>query len=363
MKLIVLQILAWLSFLILSFQVICQDTTFYNRFGFRAYSGSIFVHSEDVENTSGSRPLAYEFEYARRHQSESVWNLCRCYPTTGFVGGYTNYDNEILGWGAHLGYFVQYHFFQRTRITPTIRGLGGLSYNNRPHDPIANPNNLSYSLPINFVLQLSGAIEARLSEKITIDFALSFNHISNGGIRQPNKGINWPSYGFGLYYTPNFSPFTDRSNQVPARLNNRSWFVRANAYSSGHTKTFNDQKSHFMVYGIEALSGYYLTNLHTLMGGMEWNFDLARQEQVAVESLNVTPQRISLNIGHEFILGDFRFSQKIGGYLLDPIKNTGRFYHKWGMSYLHKSGIIGGIELKAHRHVAEIVTGTLGWQF
>ena len=31
----------------------------------------------------------------------------------------------------------------------------------------------------------------------------NYNHISNGGLKQPNKGINYPTLALGLDYIPN----------------------------------------------------------------------------------------------------------------------------------------------------------------
>ncbi len=339
-----------------------QHDQFYNKFGLRAYTGSIFVHSDDVENTSGSRPFAIEIEYSKRYKGAEVWNLCRCYPTTGFVLAYHNYDNEIIGNGGHLGYFVQYHFLQRSRLSPYLRGLGGLSYNNNPHHEIHNPDNQSYSLPINFSLQLALGIEAQLAENYFMDVHASFNHISNGGLQQPNKGINWPALGVGIYYSPNFSPLENRDEIIPHKMNTSNWYKRFEGYLSAHSRNFDD-KERFPVFGGEFLLGYYLSNLNALNSGIEWNLDLAKSRLIELESKSKTAHRLSVNFGHEFILGDFRFSQKLGIYTFDQLKENDLLYHKWGMVYLHKSGILAGIELKAHRHVAEIIVGKIGLQF
>jgi hypothetical protein len=164
---------------------------FFNRYGLRSSYGAIVVHSADVENTSGSRPLTFEFEWSRRKKGADVWNSCRCYPTTGAVFGLQYYDNTVLGIGIHGSYFVQYHFLQRARLSPAIRATGGLLYNSRPHHPDKNPTNQSYSLPVNFSVQLAALLDFRITNKLSLDFGASFKHLSNGGIKLPNKGINW----------------------------------------------------------------------------------------------------------------------------------------------------------------------------
>lgn len=333
-----------------------------HKIGIRPYTGSIFVHSEDVENTSGSRPFALDLEFSKRFKGEDIWNLCRCYPTSGFVVGYQDYDNEILGRGAHLAYFVQYHFLQLSKISPFIRATGGLSYNSSPYNELENPDNQSYSLPVNFSLQFSGGIEFQLNKKWIVDINTSFNHISNGGLEQPNKGINWLSFGLGANYMPDYSPFKNRDNVVPHKNAENDWFKRIELNGSALSKTF-DKKERFLVFGSEFLFGHYLSNLHSLLGGLEWNLDRSLARKIEFEELDKTAHRLSFNLGHEFILGDFRFSQKLGVYLLDQLRENDLLYHKWGISYLHKTGVLLGVEVKAHRHIAEFIVGKIGFQF
>ena len=362
-----IQILKTLIFLLFTAGSSCfvhaqKENNSYRKVGVRSYVGSVFVHSEDVENTSGARPYAIDIEWSKRFKGQTSWDLCRCYPTTGFVLGYQNYDNEILGSGAHVAYFVQYHFLQTSRLSPFIRGTGGVSYNSNPHDFTNNPHNESYSLPVNFSLQFAGGIEFQWKDQWIFDLSTSFNHISNGGLEQPNKGINWISLGLGAYFVPNFTPFMNRQDVQPKVYNDSPWFRRFEIYGSALSRTF-EEKERFLVFGSTFLMGYYLSNLHSLLGGIEWNMDQSLARKIEVEELNKNHHRISVNVGHEFILGDFRFSQKIGAYVFDQLQENDRLYHKWGIAYLHDSGLLFGVEVKAHRHVAEMIVGKVAFQF
>ncbi len=332
----------------------------YNLIGLRTYSGNIIAHAADVENTAGSRPYVFEFEYSKRHIGASVWDLCRCYPTTGFLLAYKNYDNRVLGHGFHLAYFVQYHFLQTTRISPFIRGVGGFEYNTNPYHEIKNPCNQSYSMPLNFSLQYSAGLNFRINERIFTDFSLAFNHISNGGLRQPNRGINWPSFGLAVYYSPDFVQAKNRKSQSPQYDESEKWAQRLDFYFSAHSKTFA-QKERFGIFGAEYSIARRLSNLHAINTAVEWNLDMSRYRRIEYNNLQKDPHRLGILAGHEFIMGRFRFSQKLGIYLFDELKLTNPLYHKWGIHYLHNSGFITGIEVKAHRNVAEFVCVRVGW--
>src|SRR5690606_38922491 len=71
-------------------------------------------------------------------------------------------------------------------------------------DPVSNPSNIFFSVPVNFLVFLASSMEYRFSPAWSGQFSLSYNHISNGGQKQPNKGINYPMVGFGVNHF--FSP-------------------------------------------------------------------------------------------------------------------------------------------------------------
>lgn len=355
------------SYFVTLIQLFAQSTNetkdFYTKWGVRNHFGKIVVHSDDVENTSGSNPFSIELEWSKRKKDAKHWDLCRCYPTTGVIFGYQNYDNQILGHGLHLAYFIQYHFIQRARISPTIRATGGISYNSNPFHQHKNPSNNSYSLPINFSIQLAPTIDFRISDHVSLDIFYSFNHISNGGIRVPNKGINWNAIGASIYYIPNFTPFTNRSSDFKQQSDSKKWYLRLEIHGSGHSKDVDMKNQFYPVIGAEVIGGYKISNLNGLLAGFDWDFDYGRKEYAHQSNLNKTAHRIGHSVGHEFFLGDFRFSQKIGIYLLDELNLNDLIYHKWGISYLLKKKVLFGIELRAHRHIAEFIIGKVGYQF
>src|SRR5690606_34043823 len=68
----------------------------------------------------------------------------------------------------------------------------------RYFDPVSNPDNVFFSVPVNFLVILAPGLEYRFSPGWSGQFSLGYNHISNGGQRQPNKGMNYPMVGVGL---------------------------------------------------------------------------------------------------------------------------------------------------------------------
>ena len=77
----------------------------------------------------------------------------------------------------------------------SFRIAAGLSLATKPYDEHNNPENLSYSLPINQYSQLGLILHCRINPKIKVTFSSNYNHISNGATDSNiscNKGKLYP---------------------------------------------------------------------------------------------------------------------------------------------------------------------------
>ena len=337
---------------------------YYEKWGVRGFAGQIVAHAADIENTAGAVPAAVELEYARRRIDSFARELCRCYPTTGVTLAYKDYNNSILGRGAHVAYFVQHHFFPLKKMNPYVRGTVGAGYASNPYDPLTNPDNQSYSFYINGYLQIAGGVEFPVSEKVLASAFLSFNHISNGGLAQPNRGINWPAAGVELMYAPDyklpdkgFTKMNNRESKKSRRIHEVYVFGSAASHDYGG-------KRRLPVYGAGYRFGYSLTSLHRLTAGSEWHLDEGHEYRIeSLPELSGNAHRAAVLGGHEFTMGHFVFSQELGVYVYDRARYHDPVYHRWGVRFVHSSGISIGGNLKAHRHVAEFIDFRAGFVF
>lgn len=340
------------------------DTTevrFYRKIGLTLNAGTIFAHTADVENTAGSVPFGFEVEYGRRNISADAWKLCHCYPSSGFVLGYTNYDNAVLGAGVHAAYFLEHRFWAFSRVSPVLRAAAGLSYSTNPWHPTRNPDNQSYSLPVNAFLQLQFGLNARISEHSMLTARLGYNHISNGGIKEPNKGINWPNIAVGYAFTPVYHEPMVRPRIQP-EPDESKWMRTISIFGAYTTREFEEEnRESFWTYGMMLSTARKLGHLHTLSGGVEWHYSQLLQRRILLEQSSASAHRAGLLVGHDFVFGKFVFSQQIGVYVLDQFRYNDPLYHRWSIAYVHPKGALWGVSLKAHRQIAEFVDFRIGW--
>lgn len=329
---------------------ICAQEHTLKRIGAQAHYGFIFAHSDSVENTAGSRPYGVYLEYSKLKFDSATYNIARCYPHSGISLSYFNYDNAVLGHSLGVAYFLEPSFWLVKGVLMAPRASLGLYYLTRPHHPIRNPNNNSYSLPISAFLQVGMSAYLCVAQKSYLSTSLNYLHISNGGIKDPNMGINWPTASLGFYYQLNEAVF---QKQVASASR---FFITRNRLDIGGYSSLKaigkGEKKLYPVPGFFAAYHRRLSNLHSMgmVADIHWDYSLAQKQ-----SLDQEPRDIdftSLAISHEFLMGKFSFGQQLGYYVIPPNWRFGRFYHRWGLQYRVAKSISVGVGLKAHAQVA-----------
>ncbi len=333
-----------------------------NSIGLSAYYGYIFVHSPQVQKTEGARPRGVSVDWIWQLIDEKTWNTCNCYPRMGLSVSYFNFDNEYLGYGITPSYFIEPSFRIYKQLQFALRGSLGLSYLSNPYDPVTNPNNQSYSLPITGFLGISGGINLKITSRLNFSTAANFYHLSNGGISDPNKGIDWPTIRVGLDYALT-------NTEIPRREKIKKDYskipIRKEVYAllSGRNAA-NGEKTKYLIYGIGAGISKQVSGINALVAGIEWHHDLAAEEILKQQSKLAYDGRFGgLLGGNEFILGQFLFSQQLGYYWYTNNPDYPSFYQRYGLIYRTNNHLGLGINFKAHAEHAHFLDARVVWSF
>ena len=67
--------------------------------------------------------------------------------------------------------------------------------------------------------------------------------------------------------------------------------------------------------------------------GAEMYGDRSLSMQLKRDSIDASALRAGLLIGHEFLLGKFVFSQRLGIYIFNQTPYYDLIYHRWGIHY------------------------------
>ncbi|MCS7017489.1 MAG: acyloxyacyl hydrolase [Cytophagales bacterium] len=333
--------------------------------GIRAHYGVILPHSEEIRSISFSRPRGVEMEVSRQLLRRQYWQYCSCYPRIGISAGYFSFDNpSILGSAWSATAFVEPFMAAPARLSVSYRLGAGFSYLNRVFHPVHNPLNLFYSTPISFNLLMNLSINYRLTSHITLRAHGNFNHISNGGLKQPNKGINFPTLGLAVDYVPQKFTFpvfqkSDWREEYPIR-----WQYRAAFYTTAKTAERNDAERYWILGATTDLSRR-VGRISALGLGMEVTVDYSLREWLRRYEPERSHEftRAGILLGHELLVGRFGFAQQLGIYIYAPYKAMHPVYQRYELTYKAPNGIFGGLNLKAHTRTADFMDIRVGYLF
>jgi hypothetical protein len=345
-----------LVFFLMAFDGIGQSQNHY--LSARAHLGFVIVHSRDVRSVKDSYPRGLELDIGIHKTSDRVWESCNCYPKSGIALGFWDFDNAaVLGYGVTAMYYLQPVFRADRRFSFSVRGGMGLSYKSKPHDPVSNPDNQSYSTHFAFPLQLGVAFNYDLNEQWQLDFNAVYNHISNGGLKQPNKGINWPTVALGVtrYFEPMKFPVREKTDW---RLGDSP----RNRFDLISFFTYHEPVDGYYLLsgGLEVKAARRVGRLSNLTLGAEWMYDTYRTK---LEDTNDDGNMLGMALGHEFILGRFLFAQQFGVYFFKPETRPEDVYQRYSLVYRFNETWAFGFALKAHGHVADFADLRLAYTF
>ncbi|MER2999143.1 acyloxyacyl hydrolase [Pontibacter populi] len=328
----------------------------YNHYGF------IIPHSKDIRDLSTSNPwgLAADLSF---HFSDSLsWQYLQTYPRLGITFTYYNFDNpEVLGKGYALILYVEPFLTAQHKFSISLRLGAGLAYMDKVYHPDRNPENLFYSTRISFPLVVNLMANYRLNQYLNLRAGGTYKHISNGGIRQPNKGINFPSASLGVDYALRPTYFATRE------LLTTNFPDKSRHYLVAFMFTLKDRKDNptdkLPVLGASFYASQKISRLSALTAGAEWVADYTLKEELQDRGQKEGFQRAALLGGHELQVGRFRFSQQLGIYVYAPATARDPAYQRYGLEYHTAKKMFWGINLKAHRHVADFLDIRTGLKF
>jgi hypothetical protein len=258
--------------------------------------------------------------------------------------------------------FVEPVFNTQHRVQFSIRPAFGFAYLNNPYDSISNPYNLAYSTNITYSLLLNFTTYLNLSDQLILNAAINYNHVSNGGVKQPNKGLNFPTLSIGLDYSihpRNFRRFSSTRKDFSLRKNRilLAGFI-------GFKGLLIDNKT-YAVYGLIGKYQFNISRHSYIATGMEFNIDQTKQKvkEVYLSTDKHAQYIMGITGGYEHVLGRFRAVFDLGVYLHNPDREGDMIFQRYGAKFLPFPKMYLGLFLRAHRHSAEFFDIRIGYNW
>ncbi len=340
-----------LIFLSLSAFAQKADSSNYNFIGFEAHYGFIIPHAAAIEPVSHTKPYGFDVSLNRLHTSFEKWKVFNHYNISGFEVSYFNFQNPaILGNAFLLTVYNESILGYSKNFIFSLKGGLGLSYQTRIYDWDNNQLNKFFSTRISFPLYLITRFKYKINRQTYLTLSGSYNHISNGGIRLPNYGMNFPTVTMGIEYfqkpIPQLSKLyiADRGKKVTDQI----FLVHV---LTGYRVVYSKQT---YALGLNTRYSWQLRTHYGLNAGAEIIMDEGVKELIRIEGLNLDYKRIAITAGQDFIFGKVVFTQYFGLYIYSPYKARNIIYQKYELSYKVIPQFMFGIYLKAYTSNAEL---------
>ncbi|MEN8251247.1 MAG: acyloxyacyl hydrolase [Bacteroidota bacterium] len=332
--------------------------------GVKSHYGFIIIHSRAIREIKDSYPIGFEIDFSWHQNGQKQWDNCHCYPRVGLMVNYFYFDNpEILGNGFSAVYYIEPFFGAHRKLSFSTRAGAGLTYLTNPYDEVTNPNNLSYSTHLNSFLLIDLTVNYRISEKISLNVSGSYNHTSNGGIKVPNKGLNFPTAGLGIDYTYEPQEFINWDKTKFKETGKKR--QRLDMDMLGILKSYkHGEPLEHLIWGGSVNYSYQIGRLSALVGSTELMVNGVVKEEMKRKGIQgVSHARVGLLFGHEFLMGRYHFSTQMGIYAYRPYVDNDYdlLYQRYKLTYRFANGLYTGISLKAHRQVADYFDIRIGY--
>ncbi|MFP4525698.1 MAG: acyloxyacyl hydrolase [Bacteroidales bacterium] len=344
-------VLTFVFCLIYTFSLMAQqDSTNPSFVSLKPAYGFILPHSKNIKHLSSSNPYGFEAEYGWFLLGDKDWERCNCYSKAGVSMLYADFNNpDILGKSYNLILFAEPVLNYRDNWRTSIRMGAGISYLTNVYDPDDNDENLFFSYPLSYIVHLDIILSRFLTDEWFLFLYGKYNHISNGGVKQPNIGMNFPMFGAGLGYTFKKVNFK-KKEKVPLEKP-----VPVTPYAGVYMTavSVDDERDKVISIGTYLKARKKLSRLNAISAGVEGIYDPSLYSADEKGSNFLENSYYSLLAGHSFVFGKFIFSQEWGMYLYAPNYQKRKHFQRYTLTYNVLDKIRAGVTLKAHAEVAE----------
>jgi hypothetical protein len=319
---------------------------------------------------------AASVQIGRQTGGSKLWEQIYAYPYYGIgLSGFNFFDQNEMGKPSAVYLFLNAPFRRWDNLSLNYEIDFGLAFNWQPFDETANYYQIVIGSEKTAYFDMGLNLTYQLSKHFNATVGLSFSHFSNGGIVQPDYGVNLGGARIGLKYLFNGRPLFIK-REIPGYKKENEWllafntgfkqvlfdtaynnYVRVNYNAFGITSTYNWQTHYKSKWGI----------------GIDFTYDGSIGSHIEFDGNNIKRTdppfinkcSVGLYPSYELVIDRLSIILQPGIYILR--KNiegqSPLFYQRIGVKYhiLHNAFV--GINVRAYEFtIADYIEWTLGYR-
>jgi hypothetical protein len=338
----------------------------------RIYYGWTLDHHIEITPFKRHYP-AYEFSIQKATYGKTRWEYMYNYPLIGFAYWYSDLGNtEPLG-AAHAVFpYINFPLLGKKGFNIYFRLGVGLGYLTRKYDRYSNYENLAIGSHVNGNVNLLLEARGSLGKKLVAAGGISLVHFSNGGIKQPNYGLNMPSVSVALAYRiSKENPHLKRKllPELYAFEFDGKKFVNLDLDLAFAMKDMQSMLGKGNKYLVTAFWGNMLWPVG-FKGRIGWGFDISfdGSDEKTLELQGTYPEhdyqliKTGINAAYELAFSRMSIMMNLGWQLTGLDKRDGYLYEKLALRVGITNNLYTALTLKANYGKADFVALGIGYR-
>jgi len=336
--------------------------------------------SNGNQTNENAEPIKYyhaaTIQIGRQTDGSKLWEQLYVYPYWGIgLSGINFFNQNELGTPSTIFAFINAPFKRWDKLSLNYEIGFGIAFDWEPFNEdynsyqivIGSKKTAYFDAGINLIYQLSKRFDA------SIGYSLS--HFSNGGIVQPDYGVNLGGPKIGIKYI-----FKDRpefiKQEIPEYKKENEWLMAINLgvkqviFDTAHRKYI---RVNYKVFGITSTYNWQTHHKSKWGAGIDFSYDGAINAQIDIDDNKVSKvespfiDKFSIGVypSYELVCNKISIILQSGIYVLR--KNidgqTPLFYQRIGVKYHIFQNAFVGINVRAYDFtVADYIEWSIGYR-
>lgn len=329
--------------------------------------GFIFEHKSTIGNLVKGYIPAIEIDFVKPTTGSKRWHRENNFPEVGISLNIIDFSNpKQLGYCFALSPYIEIPLNKKIRATrPVVRICWGISYLNKKFDINSDPKNIAIGSHLNTFVQWKVLWHLKLSNKLRLEPGLSFSHASNGRSQVPNLGLNIVSLNLGLTYKLNGDVTKVDLQDSSATWKSKHEILIWDAAGFNEHEPATGTKYFSNTFGVNYY--YNVRNTHKWGAGFDIDYDLQNAYHLKTSGHPAQSWLDLVQLGvkacYAYNIGRVSLPIEMGYYAVSKPKEDGPIFHRIGIRYYCKNGLMFNFTMKSHWAVAAHFDYGLGYRF
>lgn len=324
----------------------------------------------------------YSFQLLKQTTGERDWEKQFNYPQYGIgILAYDFLHNKQMGspfavygiYNAKISQWGSWKWYHNVNF--------GISFNSNPFDIDKQYYNTSVSSKTNMFISVGTGMYYELGKHFDVGLNVKFNHLSNGGLKIPNKGLNTLATQLSLVYYPECAALPETEGNTYTDYDRYNTFDvsafggRKNGFYRGeHREDLKPYEGYnYSVYGVEAsyMRQYSAKSAYGIAIGVtmdeQYNHQMYVSDSTLFQKKRFSKDQVLLSVipSYRLMMGKLYVNIGAGYYAFKKQREyDSSFFQRIGLQYQITNHLFASFGINAYNfHVANYLEWKLGYTF